>query len=63
LCCQGWSKHHAKLAVFVNDPATGTYRPATQSHKPPQGNDAKCGLACHTIVKGKDYVFTRFAQR
>jgi hypothetical protein len=54
----GWG-----YAVFVNDPATGTYRPATQSHKPPQGNDAKCGLACHTIVKGKDYVFTRFAQR
>ncbi len=32
--------------------------PGTLTHKPPQGNDAKCGAACHTIVKGKDFVFT-----
>ena len=31
--------------------------------KPPQGNDAKCGFACHTIVKGRDYVFTEYAHR
>src|SRR5262245_5839569 len=30
------------------------YAPATLAHKPPQGNDAKCGHACHTIVKGKE---------
>jgi hypothetical protein len=30
---------------------------------PPQGNDAKCGLGCHTIVKGRDYVFTEYAKR
>jgi hypothetical protein len=28
---------------------------------PPQANDAKCGVACHTIAKGKDYVFTEYA--
>jgi len=26
--------------------------------RPPQANDAKCGFACHTIVKTRDYVFT-----
>jgi hypothetical protein len=30
---------------------------------PPQGNDAKCGLGCHTIVKGRDYVFTDYQKR
>ena len=30
---------------------------------PPQGNDAKCGFACHTIVKNRDYVFTDYAHR
>ena len=40
-----------------------SYTPATLTHKPPQGNDAKCGAACHTIVKGKDYVFTDYAKR
>lgn len=30
---------------------------------PPQGNDAKCGLACHTLVKGNDYVFTEYGRR
>jgi hypothetical protein len=27
---------------------------------PPQANDAKCGLGCHTIVKTRDYVFTDY---
>ena len=45
------------------DPASETYTPATLAHKPPQENDAKCGAACHTIVKGKDYVFTEYAKR
>lgn len=54
----GWG-----YAVFVNDIATGNYKPGTQSHTPPQANDAKCGFACHTIVTGKDYVFTRYAPR
>ena len=30
---------------------------------PSQGNDAKCGFACHTIVKAKDYVFTAYPKR
>jgi hypothetical protein len=30
---------------------------------PPQANDAKCGAACHTVVKKQDYVFTEFPKR
>jgi Cytochrome P460 len=41
----------------------GNYRPAGTSDQPPQGNDAKCGAACHTVVKARDYVFTEFAKR
>jgi hypothetical protein len=29
----------------------------------PMGNDAKCGYACHTIVKANDYVFTSYPKR
>ena len=29
----------------------------------PQGSGAKCGFACHTIVKAKDYVFTAYPKR
>jgi hypothetical protein len=54
----GWG-----YAVFKRDAATGQYTPATRTHRPPQGNDAKCGAACHTIVKTKDYVFTDYANR
>jgi Cytochrome P460 len=54
----GWG-----YAVFVYDAASNTYKPGTQAHVPPQGNDAKCGAACHTIVKPKDYVFTEYAKR
>ena len=54
----GWG-----YAVFKYDEASGTFAPATLSHKPPQGNDAKCGAACHTIAKEKDYVFTELAKR
>jgi len=50
-------------AVFEYDAATGTFRPGTLADKPPQGNDAKCGFACHTIVKTRDYVFTGYAKR
>ena len=54
----GWG-----YAVFKHDAASGTYTPATHTHKPPQANDAKCGSACHTIAKAKDYVFTEYAKR
>lgn len=50
-------------ASFDFTPASDTFAPATQANKPPQANDAKCGFACHTIVKNKDYVFTNYAHR
>jgi len=45
------------------DAASDTFRPGTQADQPPQGNDAKCGFACHTIVAKRDYVFTAYGQR
>jgi hypothetical protein len=50
-------------AAFEYDAASRTFRPATTADKPPQGNDAKCGLGCHTIVKARDYVFTDYGSR
>ena len=49
--------------AFEYDAASDTFRPADSNDKPPQANDAKCGLACHTIVKTRDYVFTQYAKR
>ena len=49
--------------AFEFDNASGTFRPADMTATPPQGNDAKCGFACHTIVKNRDYVFTDYAPR
>ena len=54
----GWG-----YAVFEYDAASDTFKPGTSADKPPQGNDAKCGFACHTIVKTRDYVFTEYAKR
>jgi len=50
-------------ASFEYDNATDSFTPGTTANKPPQGHDAKCGLACHTIVKDRDYVFTQYAHR
>jgi hypothetical protein len=50
-------------AVFEYDTASHGFRPGTLKGTPPQGNDAKCGFACHTIVKSRDYVFTDYAGR
>ena len=50
-------------AAFEHDTTSGTFTPATTAAMPPQGNDAKCGFACHTIVKARDYVFTNYGQR
>jgi hypothetical protein len=50
-------------AVFERDTTTGEFRPGTMSGTPPQGNDAKCGFACHTIVKNRDFVFTDYSTR
>ena len=54
----GWG-----YAAFEYDAATDAFRPGTEADVPPQGNDAKCGFACHTIVKARDYVFTDYAHR
>ena len=54
----GWG-----YALFEYDAATDTFRPGGPNDKPPQGQDAKCGAACHTIVKSRDYVFTEYAHR
>jgi hypothetical protein len=50
-------------AAFEYDTATHTFSPADTTAKPPQGHDAKCGFACHTIVKNRDYVFTDYQHR
>jgi hypothetical protein len=54
----GWG-----YAEFEYDAASDAFRPGTQADQPPQGNDAKCGFACHTIVAAKDYVFTAYGKR
>ena len=54
----GWG-----YGAFKYDAASDTFTPATTADSPPQGNDAKCGLGCHTIVKTRDYVFTDYGKR
>jgi mono/diheme cytochrome c family protein len=54
----GWG-----YGVFEYDAASGKFRPGTSADKPPQANDARCGFACHTIVKTRDYVFTDYAHK
>ena len=50
-------------AAFEYDAASATLRTGTLADKPPQGNDAKCGFKCHSIVKERDYVFTEYGAR
>ena len=54
----GWG-----YAVFDYDVAADRFTPGTLAGQPPQGNDAKCGFACHTIAKTRDYVFTNYQKR
>jgi Cytochrome P460 len=54
----GWG-----YAVFDYNPASDTFTPGTTAGTPPQGNDAKCGFACHTRAKARDYVFTEYGKR
>ena len=54
----GWG-----YAVFDYDAASGNFKPGTAASKPPQNNDAKCGAACHTVAKARDYVFTDYGKR
>jgi hypothetical protein len=51
----GWG-----YAQFDYDTASDTFKP---SGAPVQGNDAKCGVACHTKAKARDYVFTEYGKR
>ena len=46
----GWG-----YAQFNYDPASDRFTP--------EGTGAKCGAACHTVVKAKDYVFTAYGKR
>jgi hypothetical protein len=50
-------------AVFEYEAASGRFEPGTTADKPPQGHDATCGFACHTLVKTRDYVFTDYGRR
>jgi Cytochrome P460 len=54
----GWG-----YGAFEYDAASDTFSPATVADNPPQENDAKCGFACHTVVKNRDYVFTEYGKR
>jgi len=42
-------------AEFDYDAASDTFTP--------DGSDANCGYACHTIVAAKDYIFTAYPKR
>ena len=50
-------------AVFKYDAASNTFTPGTLADQPPQANDAKCGYACHSMVKTRDYVFSDYEKR
>jgi cytochrome P460 len=54
----GWG-----YAEFEYDAASDTFRPGDLNDSPPQANDAKCGYACHTVAKTRDYVFTEYGPR
>jgi hypothetical protein len=54
----GWG-----YAVFDYEAASDAFKPGNSADKPPQGNDARCGFACHTSVKARDYVFTDYGHR
>jgi len=54
----GWG-----YAEFEYDDATATFRPGNESDSPPQEHDAKCGVACHTLVEDRDFVFTEYGGR
>jgi hypothetical protein len=54
----GWG-----YAVFEYNAADGTFTAGNASSTPPQGNDARCGFACHTAARATDYVFTEYGAR
>ena len=54
----GWG-----YAVFDYDAESDSFKPGDKTGVPPQGNDARCGVACHTKAKARDYVFTDYGKR
>ncbi len=54
----GWG-----YAVFDYNAGSDTFTPGTTAGTPPQRNDAKCGFACHTAAKARDFVFTEYGKR
>jgi hypothetical protein len=54
----GWG-----YAVFDYNADSDTFAPGTMAGTPPQGNDARCGYACHSAAKTRDYVFTEYGKR
>jgi hypothetical protein len=54
----GWG-----YAAFKYEAASDTFTPVTLADKPPQGNDAKCGAACHNLAAANDYIFTAYPKR
>lgn len=54
----GWG-----YAAFKYDPATDKLTPVGSTDRPPQGNDARCGAACHTLAAAKDYIFSDYPKR
>jgi hypothetical protein len=54
----GWG-----YGAFEYETSSDSFRPGNTSDLPPQGNDAKCGAACHTIAASKDYIFTAYPKR
>src|SRR5258705_2442654 len=43
---------------FEYDGASEAFRPGTEADKPPQGNHAKFGFACPSVVEKQDFRFT-----
>jgi len=54
----GWG-----YGAFKYNATSEEFTPATLADKPPQGNNASCGAACHTLAAKKDYVFTDYPRR
>lgn len=54
----GWG-----YAAFKYETASDAFTPVSATDKPPQGNDAKCGAACHKLAAAKDYIFTAYPKR
>jgi hypothetical protein len=54
----GWG-----YAVFDYNAASDTFTPGNENDTPPQSNDARCGVACHSIAQAKNYIFTEYSKR